>query len=359
MPGILNKIMMKRVLLIIIPVALIVLVATRLINNKDIAEERVYVYDKEQPIRIKADTIKQVTVEMTLSHIGTFEPYMETKISAENQGKINAVLVDIGSEVKKGQRLIELDNSLLKLELESTKVKIEGLEADVKRYSILANADAIQGVQLEKAGLGLKSARLQQAMLQEKIKKTNIRAPFDGVVTAKFAEVGGFAAPGIPLLQITDINKLRFTVNVPEKELTTFRIGKDYNLHADILPAEKLTGKTIMIGSKAGQGNNFTVQLLVKNTPDLEIKSGMFGTLQMTEENIRKRVIPIPASAVQGTANNPQVYLIKNGRALLTNVSISSRTGNKVLVAQGLKEGDIIVTSGFINLFDNAPVTFR
>ena len=65
--------------------------------------------------------------------------------------------------VSKGQPLIQLDNSLLKLQLQTIEVQIEGLEADVNRYTILAKADAIQGVQLEKAELGLKSAKVQKA----------------------------------------------------------------------------------------------------------------------------------------------------------------------------------------------------
>ncbi len=119
------------------------------------------------------------------SYSGTFEPNKETKISAELQGKINAILVDAGSVVSKGQPLIQLDNSLLKLQLQTIEVQIEGLEADVNRYTILAKADAIQGVQLEKAELGLKSAKVQKATLLEQINKTTIKAPFSGVVTAK------------------------------------------------------------------------------------------------------------------------------------------------------------------------------
>ena len=124
------------------------------------------------------------------------------------------------------ESLILLDNSILKLQLQTIEVQIEGLEADVNRYTILAKADVIQGVQLEKAELGLKSAKVQKATLLEQINKTTIKAPFNGVVTAKLSEVGAFAAPGIPLLQITDIKILKFTVNVPEKDLSQFKFNQ-------------------------------------------------------------------------------------------------------------------------------------
>ena len=117
----------------------------------------------------------------------------------------------MGSYVHQGQAIIQLDNSLLKLQLQTVDVQIEGLQDDVKRYTILTQADAVQGIQLEKAKFGLKSALVQKSTVQEQINKTTIRAPFSGVVTAKLSEVGAFAAPGVPLLQITDISILKLS----------------------------------------------------------------------------------------------------------------------------------------------------
>ncbi len=292
------------------------------------------------------------------SYSGTFEPNKETKISAEIQGKINEVLVDVGSVVNKGQSLVLLDNSLLKLQLQTIEVQIEGLEADVNRYTILAKADAIQGVQLEKAELGLKSAKVQKATLLEQINKTTIKAPFNGVVTAKLSEEGAFAAPGVPLLQITDITNLKFTVNVPENELSQFKLNQSYSLSADAYSEILLTGKATMIGSKANMGSSFPVQFTVNNTSDLKIKSGMFGKVNLKNETQEKGII-IPASAIVGTANQPQVYLIKNGKSVLQNITISKKIQNKAVVSSGLNEGDVIVTNGFINLFDGANITVK
>ena len=181
---------------------------------------------------MQAITLKLESVKNDISYPGTFEPNKETKVSADIQGKINSVLVDVGSIVKKGEALIQLDNSLLKLQLQTVEIQIEGLEADVKRYTVLANADAIQGVQLEKTELALKSAKVQKATLMEQINKTTITAPFSGIVTAKLTEEGAFAAPGIPLLQIQIFHSLKFTVNVPENELNQFKINQLYTLYS-------------------------------------------------------------------------------------------------------------------------------
>lgn len=349
---------LKKALYIIIPLVLIAIAVIKLKNNKEITQSKVYQYDKEQAIDVQADTLQIENVNAEISYSGTFEPNKETKISAEIQGKINDVLVDVGSYVNKGQSLIQLDNSLLKLQLQTIEVQIEGLEADVNRYTILAKADAIQGVQLEKSILGLKSAKVQKATLMEQINKTTIKAPFNGVVTAKLSEEGAFAAPGVPLLQITDITNLKFTVNVPENDLSQFKLNQSYFISADAYSEISVSGKATMIGSKANMGSSFPVQFSVNNTSDLKIKSGMFGKVNLKNDTQEKGII-ISSSAIVGSENQPQIYLIKNGKAVLQNIVISKKIQNKAIVSSGLNEGDVIVTNGFINLFDGANITVK
>jgi RND family efflux transporter MFP subunit len=260
--------------------------------------------------------------------------------------------------VIKGQTLVQLDHSLLKLQVQTIDLQVEGLEADVNRFIILSKADAIQGVQLEKAELGLKSAKVQRAILLEQINKTTIKAPFQGVVTAKLSEEGAFAAPGVPLLQITDITNLKFTVNVPENDLRQFKLNHSYTITADAYPEISFTGKVTMIGSKANMGSSFPIQFTLNNTSDLKIKSGMFGKVNLENASQEMGII-IPASAMVGTAIQPQVYLIKKGKSVMQNITISKNIQNKVVVSSGLKEGDVIVTNGFINLYDGANIIVK
>ncbi len=348
--------MKKTIIYTVLALALIAIVVIRLKGNKQTTENRVYQYNKEEAINVQALTLKPESINNVISYPGTFEPNKETKVSADIQGKINLVLVDIGSIVKKGDALIQLDNSLMKLQLQTAEIQIEGLEADVKRYTLLAEADAIQGVQLEKTELALRSAKVQRATLMEQINKTTIMAPFSGIVTAKLTEEGAFAAPGVPLLQITDISLLKFTVNVPENELYQFKINQFYTLKADVYPETALSGKVIMTGSKANMGNSFPVQFSVNNTADLKIKSGMFGKVNLKNDSETEFII-IPASSIVGTNIQPQVYTVKNGKAILKNITISTRFQNKAVVSAGLTGGDVIISNGFINLFDGANVS--
>lgn len=348
--------MKKNIIYIVVALAVIAVVIIKLKTNKETTIDRVYRYDKDQPIPVQVDTLAMEQIGNNLFYTGTFEPNKETKISADIQGKINSVLVDAGSVVSKGQSLVLLDNALLKLQLQTVDIQIEGFENDVRRYKILSEADAIQGVQLEKAELGLKSAKVQRATIVEQLNKTTIKAPFAGIVTAKLTEEGAFAAPGVPLIQITDISLLKFTVNVPETELSQFKMNKENSLQADAFPEINLSGKVVLIGSKANMGNSYPVQFTVRNTTDLKIKSGMFGKVNLKNNSSEKQII-IPASAIVGSNINPQVYIIQQGKAKLKDITISNRIQNTVVVSTGLNENDILITNGFINVFEGANVT--
>ena len=156
-------------------------------------------------------------------------------------------------------------------------------------------------------------------------------------------------------MQITDIGTLRFTVNVPENNLAQFQNNQTYKISADVYPDISLSGKITMIGSKANMGNSFPVQFQVANTKNLTIKSGMFGKVNF-EESTQENGILILSSAIIEENGITKVYLIKNEKAVLQTITTSRNIGNKTIVLSGLNENDIIVTNGFINLFDGANV---
>lgn len=390
-----SNITKSKLLYYIIPIVLVAIVVIKLKKNKDTAQKNIYKYDKEQAINIEVDTLKKEYLNDEISFPGTFEAYKESKISAELQGKINSIFVDNGSNVHKGQTLLKIDDILLNeqlkiintqianmkaendIQLQANQIQIDGVEADVNRYKILSNADAIQGVQLEKAEMQLKTLLNQQRTLKQQtfiknavaqknqilqqINKTSIIAPFDGIVTSKLSEIGSYAAPGVPLLQISDISNLKFTINVAEDDLNYCKLNQKYKITIDAISGISLFGKIVLIGSKANIGNSFPVQFSVQNTSDKKIKSGMFGKVisiaNDTKKETQDKGIIIPISSIIGNANQPQVYVVKNEKAILQNITTSKKIKNKVVVSSGLYEDDILVVNGFINLFDSANVS--
>ena len=273
-------VMKKYIIPILLLVGVLGAVVFKLKSNKKVVEERVYM-PKDTTMATTTDQPPASVDEPARLFSGNFEPYRETKVSADVQGKITRMLVDVGSNVAAGQPIVKLDDALLQLQLKAVEVQIEGLEADIRRYTVLATAEAIQAVQLEKATLGLKSAEVQRATIKEQIAKTTLKAPFAGVVVAKLSEEGGFAAPGVPLLQIIEIGRLRFTIHVPENDLKQFKLGQSYRIVADAYPDRPVSGRVMMIGSKANVGNTFPVQFGLSNFPNHLVKAGMFGSVAL------------------------------------------------------------------------------
>jgi len=349
----------KNLLWIFSLVAIIVIMVLQLLKNKEITTNRVYHYDKSAPISIHVDTVALQKINDVTFFSGIFNSDKETKISADVPGKIVKIFVDEGSVVEKGDPLVQQDKSDLELQLKQVEVNIKGLEDDVKRYSVLKKADAVQGVKLEKAQLGLQSANIQKDILIDKIEKTTVRAPFRGIVTMKFKEKGEYAAPGMPIVQLVNISSLKFSVNVSENEVNLFKTGLQFPVVPDIYPEDTLMGEVTTVGSESNKmSHDFPVLITVKNTSDLKVKSGMFGKVYLNKGGNREYVI-IEASSIVGSSIHPQVYLVKDGKAKLHDILISGRYKNKAIISKGLKPGDIIVTTGFINLFDGANVTIN
>ncbi len=348
----------KRILTLIVITAIVVIVVIKLKNNRSKSVNNIYHFDKQASITVSADTIESMIVNELTGYAGTFESDKEVKISSETPGKIASLLVDLGSSVKKGQLLIQLEHSLLTLQLSAVDVQIEGLRADVKRYKVLSNADAIQGIQLEKAELGLKSALIQRSTILEQIKKCNITAPFDGIVTAKYSEIGAFTAPGNPLLQLSNIQQLKLNIQVAENDLQQFKPNTSLNIEVDAYPAITLRGRVSAISSKSNLAHQYPVQITISNTKDLEIKSGMFGKAYLKTSS-SKPVIIIPSTAIIGSDQEAKVYVAKNGQARLQTIITGAKLKDKTIVASGIQDGDIIITKGFKNLFDSAHISIK
>ena len=84
----------------------------------------------------------------------------------------------------------------------------------------------------------------------------------------------------------------------------------------------------------------------------------MFGKANLKTAAVNEKIV-IPASAIIGTSLQPQVYIVKNGKAVLQNITVSERLENKLIVSNGLNTGDLIISNGFINLYDGANVNIK
>jgi RND family efflux transporter MFP subunit len=344
---------MKRIIGIVILLGIFAIIGLQLRTNKKISENRIYKYDKEAPIYVHAEKVKRKNITTSKTFTGTFEPLNEVKVNADVQGNIVKMFIKEGDYLKKGQPILKIDDQMLHLKLKAINAKIKGLEQDVKRYTKLTDEDAIPAIKLEKTLIALEGAKAEQSVLKEQISKTTVKAPFNGIVTKQFCEVGSFALPAKPLIEISNLNQLKFRINVTENDIDLFN-AKNYPIIADIFPNDTLNGELLYTSSKGNMGNSFTVEFTLDINSSKKLKSKMFGSVIIYNENSNDLLIP--AKCIVGSDVKPKVYLIKNGKAVLTPIVISSRDGDYVSVKSKINVGDIVVTGGFINLFENANV---
>lgn len=349
--------MNKRVITILSVLAvIIVLAAFKLTANKKAVAKKLYINDPTVAVFVEAESPTTHTFDDAFSFLGTFEPVRQNTIGSDASGKIVKLSIEEGSQVSQGQVIAKIDDELLQLQLQNAEVSVEGQKNDDNRYTNLAKDNAVSGVQVEKTKLSLKSAEIQKRQLQKQIRNTTITAPFSGVVTKKMIDLGSVIGAGSPLVELTDISSLKLTISVPERDILKFKMGQTVNVLADIYGKESFKGKVSNVGIQADKSHNFKIQVTVKNGTINPLRAGMYGSVKLPNAK-SVNALSIPRKALIGSSKAPKVYLIKNGKAVLTSFTAGTSDGEFIEVVNGISKNDKIVTKGQINLQDNSPVT--
>lgn len=347
--------MNKRVIIsTLIGIALIALVVLKLKSNKQAVDKKVYIHDTEAPILVVASNPAMHTFESSFSFLGTFDPIRQNTIGSDASGKVIKLNVEEGDRVSQGSVIAKIDDEMIRLQIENAEVSIEGQRNDDNRYSTLAKENAVSGVQLEKTKLGLKSAEIQKKQLQKQLKSTTIVAPFSGVITKKLIDLGSMIGPGTPVVEITDISSLKLTVSVPERDIMKFKLNQKVQVSADVYAGKVFEGTVSNLSVQADKAHNFKVQITVRNT-NQEIMAGMYGSVSLANSK-SVTSLAIPRKALVGSSKNPQVYVIRNGKAYLTSFNAGTSDGDFIEVISGIAKTDKIVVKGQVNLQDKSNV---
>ena len=340
---------MKRIIFISIAVlAFLGLVITKLLSNADKAKKKIYIHDMEAAVLVDTDKPQMHTFESGFSYLGVFEPMHQNNVASEASGKLIDLLVKEGDQVAKGQVIAKLDDELIELQIENAKLNISQLKNDNARFANLRKEQAVSSMEAEKMELALKTAEVQLKQLQKQLRGTKILAPFSGVVTKKMADLGSMVMPGTPIVELTDIGQLKLAISVPERDVLKFKKGQKVQVAVDAQNAS-VSGSVYSISVQADALHNFKVQVLVANSNANKILSGMYGTV--TLDNAEKlNALAVPRKALIGSTKNPQIYVVQNGKAVLTPFSPGTADGNFLEVVSGLSSSDEIVIKGQVNL---------
>ena len=350
---------MKKVIYIVVGIAVIGLIAYILTNNKKKNEnETAQISKTNNSVAVRIDTVKTEVPNQDYVANGTFAPSQELSFPAENSGRVVKVLVDEGDIVRTGQVLAVIKGDQLNIQLTSAKAAYENAQSDAKRYENAFKTGGVTQQQVDQSKVALANAKAQYDQTRVSLGDASIKASINGIVNKRNIEPGSVVAPGTVLFELVNVSTLKLKVNVDEQHVAGLKVGNSIKVAASVYPDKTFTGKISFIAPKADGSLNFPVEIEVANNPNNEIKAGMYGTANFSsgaKQNAPVKTIPRIAF-VGGVANN-QVFVVKDSVVKLSKIVSGRIFGDQVEVLEGLNEGDIVVTSGQINLADGSKVT--
>lgn len=349
---------MKKLLYIGIGIAVIGLIAFTLNNNKKKNEaETAVVAQKNAAVTVKADAVKSEIVANDFIANGNFAPLQELSFSAENSGRVSQVLVKEGSVVRIGQTLAIIKGDKLSVNVQSAKAAYQNAVADNQRFENAFKTGGVTKQQLDQAKLNLSNAKAQLDQANISFGDAIIKSTINGIVNKKYIEPGSVVSSGTQLFDLVNVSKLKLKVTVNENQVASLKIGSVIKVKASVYPDKEFSGKITFIAPMADASLNFPIEIEITNNANNDLKAGMYGTANFESNATQKTPLKIvPRVAFVGSVSNNQVFVVKDGIAKLTKIVSGRIFGEKVEVLEGLNDGDVVVTSGQINLTDGAKV---
>ncbi|CUS98597.1 efflux RND transporter periplasmic adaptor subunit [Candidatus Chrysopegis kryptomonas] len=309
--------------------------------------------DEAVPVKVAKATMKNY--DIILEYAGTVEPYQKARIGAQMSGTIEKIYVKEGDFVKEGQLLVQMNTQ----QLTQAKIQYELAESDYKRMKSLFETGSIPEQQLERAKATYESAKASYELM---LSNTQIRAPFDGIVTEKLMNEGevftlvpaGGGSPGIITLMRMDVVKIK--LSIAEKDFPLIKLNQPAEVYVDAYPDKVFIGKVAQKNPAVSSlSRTFTAEIEVTN-PQLLLRPGMFARVRIKIGQGRGIIVPESAIVPLPGSNVNYVFIVQNETALRRNVTLGRKFDGEVEILNGVNENDFVVTSGQAKLADGTKV---
>ncbi len=326
--------------------------------------------EKTEDIRpVRALQLASAGNAAALELAGEVVPRYESRIGFRVGGKIIERKVEIGTRVKRGQLLMQLDPTDLQLSQAQAKAQLAAADsslalakAELDRYRELRSRNFVSQAVLDAKQAAYQSALSSQEQAQAGLKAqanqrsySTLAADADGVVTGLDAEVGQVVAAGTPVVRIARDGGTEVRVSVPEDKLDALRRATDISVRTWANPGPALAGRLRELAPAADPATRtFAAKISLPNAGS-EIRLGMTATVSFelpVPDGIR-----LPLSALFEEKGKTSVWVIRDGAVTLTPVQLAGASGNEIMVASGLNPGQTVVTAGVNLLREGQKVT--
>jgi RND family efflux transporter MFP subunit len=321
-------------------------------------------------VAVAAVAVRDVPVEVRAPI--DLRPLEQAEVSSKTLGYLDAVLVDRGDRIKRGQLLAVVRPSDLPDQLAAARQQLAATQAQ----NALARANHQRAVQLapggvvsqqelqqaqaalESSGAAEQAARAQIAAVATRLGETRILSPFDGYVLARKLDpgalVGQAGGNSGNILTIARIDELRIYVTVNEREAGGVRVGQSARVELDAYPGQRFSGKVVRL-APAFDPNTRTLEAEVRLKNPGDLRPGMYGRGAI-EVDLHPKAVVAPVNAVQIANNRAYVFVTQGDRVRRRPVELGVDQGEWLEITRGLGPGEQVVVAGADGLSEGAQV---
>jgi membrane fusion protein (multidrug efflux system) len=345
----------KRIIIITV-LAITVLIAYKLFANKSVLDKK-----KNPPaaaevsIPVKIAEVKQQMLDINIIKTGTLAPFIEAKVLAPVSGTIKQLLFKLGDKVSQGEVIALLDSRLLELDLQKAVTSENKLKNDLETYTELLGGKATTREKYNEIRQNYLDAVNLTRQTRKQISDATIKAPTSGVIAVKNVEAGVFVNAGADIATVVNLSKAKVQVRLTENEVYQVKQGQTVKIRTDVYPDKTFTGTISFISPQADQTHNYMTEVMISNSDNEILRSGTFVYADFSRST-QQSLLVIPRDALTESIKNAAVYLVVNNHVKLQSVQTGREMGDLIEVTSGLKEGNVIVVSGQINLKDGALI---
>ena len=300
---------------------------------------------------------------------GEVQPRYESRLGFRVGGKVTARRVDVGTVVKRGQLLMQLDASDFQLAQAQARASVSAADsnlslaqAELNRYRELRQKNFVSQALLDSKEAAYKAALAnhEQATVGLRVQAnqssyTSLLADADGVITGIDAEVGQVVSPGMPVVRIARAGDKEVRVSIPEDQVAKLKRISDVTVRTWANPEVVLEGRLRELSPVADPATRtFTAKITMPKAGS-EIQLGMTATVSFASEGAPG--IRLPMTALFNHKENTAVWVVERGTVKLVVVDVAGAVGNEIVIASGLAAGQMVVTAGVNLLREGQKVT--
>jgi membrane fusion protein (multidrug efflux system) len=308
------------------------------------------------PVTVEATRVVMASMPQAITAVGSLRSDESVMVRPEVAGRISAIQFQEGQRVTKGQVLVKLDPSINDAEVRQAHANLKLAQTKFDRAVELAKTNFISSQARDEAENNLRVSEAALALVEARLSKTEIKAPFGGVIGLRVVSVGDYVKEGQDIVNLESIDPLKVDFRVPETYMRQVEVGQVLTVTLDAFPGKTFEGRVLAVNPLVDQaGRSIVIRAIVRN-PDIKIRPGMFARVRLITQ-VEQQALVIPEQAIVPQGDEQYVFRVVDGKAARAKVDVGQRREGKVEVRKGVAANDVVVTAGQLKLRDGQPVT--